>query len=327
MPKLYPLPGPVARSLEVVGDRWTLLVVRELLLGGRRWAELERALPGIPSNLLAERLRLLEEERVVERATEGRVYHLTDKGRDLAPVLASLAAWGTRHCGEPSSAMATHAGCGGRVLMRSSPAPAAANPSPPRPWTSAASADRCHRRGLRRVEAERPSTRKPEPWPTPRGSRSSTPATVGRLLGQLFPVTGDLHEAEEIVQEAFARASTRWARLRDYDVPEAWVRRVAMNLAADRRRRLQRQARALLRAGPPPCVPPVSVEALALAEALRTLPMHQRQAIVLHHLVDLPGRGGGGHPRRPQPARSRAGWPGAAAPWRPRLGDPEEVLS
>ena len=91
MPKLYPLPGPVARSLEVVGDRWTLLVVRELLLGGRRWAELERALPGIPSNLLAERLRLLEEEGVVERAAEGRVYHLTDKGRDLAPVLASLA--------------------------------------------------------------------------------------------------------------------------------------------------------------------------------------------------------------------------------------------
>jgi len=120
VPKNYPLPGPVARSLEVVGDRWTLLVVRELLLDGRRWAELERALPGIPSNLLAERLRLLEEEGVVERATGGRVYHLTDKGRDLAPVLASLAAWGTRHCGEPSSALATHAGCGGRVLMRSS---------------------------------------------------------------------------------------------------------------------------------------------------------------------------------------------------------------
>ncbi|HET9556507.1 MAG TPA: sigma-70 family RNA polymerase sigma factor [Actinomycetota bacterium] len=90
------------------------------------------------------------------------------------------------------------------------------------------------------------------------------------------------------MQEAFARASARWGRLRDYDVPEAWVRRVAMNLAADRGRRLQRQARALLRAGPPPSVPPASVEALALADALRTLPMHQRQAIVLHHLVDLP---------------------------------------
>jgi RNA polymerase sigma-70 factor, ECF subfamily len=113
-------------------------------------------------------------------------------------------------------------------------------------------------------------------------------ATVGRMIGVVFPVTGDLHEAEEIVQEAYARASTRWARLRDYESPEAWVRRVAMNLATDRGRRLQRQARALLRAGPPPAVPPASVEAMVLAQALRTLPMHQRQAIVLHHLVDLP---------------------------------------
>jgi RNA polymerase sigma-70 factor (ECF subfamily) len=112
--------------------------------------------------------------------------------------------------------------------------------------------------------------------------------TVGRLLGQLLPVTGDLHEAEEVVQEAFARASVRWTRLRDYDVPEAWVRRVALNLATDRGRKLRRQARALLRLGPPPLVPAASAEAVALLEALRTLPMRQRQAIVLHHLVDLP---------------------------------------
>jgi hypothetical protein len=56
---------------------------------------------------------------VVDRTDPGRVYRLTAKGRDLAPVLAGLAAWGTRHCGEPSSAQATHAGCGGRVLVRS----------------------------------------------------------------------------------------------------------------------------------------------------------------------------------------------------------------
>jgi RNA polymerase sigma-70 factor (ECF subfamily) len=111
---------------------------------------------------------------------------------------------------------------------------------------------------------------------------------VGRLLGQLFPVTGDLHEAEEVVQEAFARASVRWIRLRDYDVPEAWVRRVAMNLAADRARSLGRHTRAILKLSPPPEVPAVSVEALALAEALRTLPVRQRQVIVLHYLVDLP---------------------------------------
>jgi RNA polymerase sigma-70 factor (ECF subfamily) len=113
-------------------------------------------------------------------------------------------------------------------------------------------------------------------------------AAVGRLLGQLFPVTGDLYEAEEVVQEAFTRAAVRWTRLRDYDVPEAWVRRVAMNLAADRARSLRRQASAMLRVSPPPEVPPVSVEALALAAALRTLPIRQRQVIVLYHLVDLP---------------------------------------
>ena len=151
-------------------------------------------------------------------------------------------------------------------------------------------------------------------------------ATVGRLIGVLFPVTGDLHEAEEIVQEAFARASVRWARLRDYDVPEAWVRRVAMNLAADRGRRLQRPARALLRTGPPPSVPPASVEAMALADALRTLPMHQRQAIVLHHLVDLSVE---------EVAATLGTRPGTIKSWlargrrtlAARLGDPEEVLS
>jgi hypothetical protein len=55
----------------------------------------------------------------VDRTGAGRAYRLTAKGRDLAPVLAGLAAWGTRHCGEPSSAQATHTGCGGRVLVRS----------------------------------------------------------------------------------------------------------------------------------------------------------------------------------------------------------------
>jgi RNA polymerase sigma-70 factor (ECF subfamily) len=109
-----------------------------------------------------------------------------------------------------------------------------------------------------------------------------------RLVGQLLLVTGELHEAEDVVQEAFARASVRWARLRDYDVPEAWVRRVAMNLAADRLRRARRQLAALVRLGPASPVPPVQVEDLALLEALRALPMSQRQVIVLHHLLGMP---------------------------------------
>jgi RNA polymerase sigma-70 factor (sigma-E family) len=151
-------------------------------------------------------------------------------------------------------------------------------------------------------------------------------ATVGRLLGQLLPVTGDLHEAEEVVQEAFARASAHWARLRHYDVPEAWVRRVALNLATDRSRSLRRQARALLRLGPPPQVPAASAEALALLAALRTLPMRQRQAIVLHYLVDLPIE---------EVARTLGTRPGAVKSLlargrralASRLGDAEEVLN
>jgi RNA polymerase sigma-70 factor (ECF subfamily) len=109
-----------------------------------------------------------------------------------------------------------------------------------------------------------------------------------RLVGQLLVVTGDLAEAEDVVQEAFARASSRWASLQVYDVPEAWVRRVALNLAANGLRRRRKRLAALLRLGPPPVVPAVSAETAAVAEALRRLPASQRQVVVLHHLLDLP---------------------------------------
>ena len=109
-----------------------------------------------------------------------------------------------------------------------------------------------------------------------------------RLLGQLFAVTGDLAEAENALQEAYARAFVRWPRVRDYDLPEAWVRRVALNLAAMGARSLRRRARALLRLGPPPAVPELSPDLIDLHAALRALPLGQRQVIVLHHLVGLP---------------------------------------
>jgi RNA polymerase sigma-70 factor (ECF subfamily) len=109
-----------------------------------------------------------------------------------------------------------------------------------------------------------------------------------RLLGQLFAVTGDLAEAENVLQEAYARAFVRWSRVRGYDRPEAWVRRVALNLAAMADRSLRRRARALLRLGPPPVVPELSPELLDLRDALAALPLSQRQVIVLHHLVGLP---------------------------------------
>lgn len=116
-------------------------------------------------------------------------------------------------------------------------------------------------------------------------------STFGRLVGQLFLVTGDLHEAEEVVQEAFTRAAGRWHRLRDYDQPELWVRRVAINLATDGRRRRRRLAvLAQLKADQAAVVPPISVDGLAVAAALATLPRRQRQVVVLHYLLDVPVR-------------------------------------
>ena len=114
MTKSYELACPVARSLEVIGDRWTLLIVRELLLGRTRYTDLTGALPGIPPNLLADRLRLLEDESIIRRVSP-RGYELTGKGRELAPVLGGLAVWGIRHYGESPSALALHAGCGGHI--------------------------------------------------------------------------------------------------------------------------------------------------------------------------------------------------------------------
>jgi RNA polymerase sigma-70 factor (ECF subfamily) len=113
-------------------------------------------------------------------------------------------------------------------------------------------------------------------------------AVFARLVGQLALVTGDLYEAEDVVQEAMARAASRWARLRAYHAPEAWVRRVAFNLAVSGHRRTRRRLAALLRLGPPAPVPPVSVDALALAEALQQLTVAHRQVLVLYYLADLP---------------------------------------
>jgi RNA polymerase sigma-70 factor (ECF subfamily) len=110
----------------------------------------------------------------------------------------------------------------------------------------------------------------------------------GPLVGQLLLVTGDQHEAEDVVQEALTRAAVRWRRISRYEVPDLWVRRVALNLAANGARRRRRRLAALVRIGPPPELPPASPDAVALAQALRTLPMPYRQALVLHHLIGLP---------------------------------------
>ena len=90
----------VARALDVVGERWTLLLVRELLFGPRRFGELEEALPGIGPNLLSARVKALAEEGVIRRVAVradarggGIGYELTEQGRELEPVLLALARW------------------------------------------------------------------------------------------------------------------------------------------------------------------------------------------------------------------------------------------
>lgn len=91
----------VAKTLDVVGDRWTLLIVRELLLRGScRYTDLQSGLPGIATNLLADRLRELEDAGIVRRfdapppvATP--LYELSPRGRELGPVLEALGRWGT----------------------------------------------------------------------------------------------------------------------------------------------------------------------------------------------------------------------------------------
>ena len=96
----------VARALDVVGDRWTLLIARELLLRGpSRYTDIREGLPGIATNLLADRLRELEREDLVVRRKEpppsaATVFELTDRGRDLMPVIGALARWGMPYMSE-----------------------------------------------------------------------------------------------------------------------------------------------------------------------------------------------------------------------------------
>jgi DNA-binding HxlR family transcriptional regulator len=89
----------LARALDVVGDRWTLLIVRELFARECRYSDLRDALPGIATNLLADRLRQLKAEGVIESydapsPVRAKVYRLTPRGHELAPALRALVAWG-----------------------------------------------------------------------------------------------------------------------------------------------------------------------------------------------------------------------------------------
>lgn len=98
----------IARALDLVGERWALLVVRELLLGPKRFTDLRTGLPHVGPDMLAQRLRELEQAGVVQRAklpppAGVRVYELTDWGRQLDPVVLALGRWGSRAPFPPDS--------------------------------------------------------------------------------------------------------------------------------------------------------------------------------------------------------------------------------
>ncbi|MCU1678875.1 MAG: polymerase, sigma-24 subunit, subfamily [Frankiales bacterium] len=110
-----------------------------------------------------------------------------------------------------------------------------------------------------------------------------------RVVAQLAPLAGSIAEAEDLVQEAFARAYTRWAQVQDYDNPEAWVRTVASRLAISRWRRAKVAAAALVKIGHSHSEDRSSASdaRLDVTKALATLPARQRQIVVLHHIADM----------------------------------------
>ena len=114
-------------------------------------------------------------------------------------------------------------------------------------------------------------------------------ASFHRIVGQLYAMIGDRDEAQECVQEAFVRAWAHRRRLDRAEHPEAWVRTTAYRLAVSRWRRTTRGRRPADRAlSAPASTAPPSESHVALVAALRQLPEAQRQALVLHHVCDLP---------------------------------------
>lgn len=104
--KRYDQYCPIAHALELIGERWSMLVVRELMHGPKRYTDLAEHLPGIGTNILASRLRDLEACGIIAKRTlpppaASRVYELTPYGEELKPAMRELALWGARSLGPP----------------------------------------------------------------------------------------------------------------------------------------------------------------------------------------------------------------------------------
>jgi DNA-binding HxlR family transcriptional regulator len=203
----------IARALDVVGERWALLVVRELLLGPQRFSDLRHALPGASSNLVADRLRELEGRGVISRRklpapASSWVYELTKWGQDLEPILLALGGWAIHVTLPP--APSTLSATSVVLFLRSSARP---DPQAPpatcrleldnRVWTIRAEAGRLH------VQPGEPAS--------PDASLRTDPATLNALLegsreldaavsDGTVVTTGDLSALHRLVQAVTAPA-------------------------------------------------------------------------------------------------------------------------
>jgi DNA-binding HxlR family transcriptional regulator len=120
MAKGYGQVCPVARALDVVGERWTLLIVRDLLQGPQRFQDLREQLAGIPPKLLSDRLRVMEEHGLLTRQMYSErppraTYALSERGRQLGLIVGALATWGRPFV--PQRGGPTHAECGHRLEL------------------------------------------------------------------------------------------------------------------------------------------------------------------------------------------------------------------
>jgi DNA-binding HxlR family transcriptional regulator len=118
MPKKYGQSCPVARSLEFLGERWTLLIVRDLLIGPKKFQDFSASLSGVAPAVLSHRLKVLEKHGIVSRRLYSEhppraEYALTEQGLELRPVVRALGIWGARHLG--ASWTFVHDACGADV--------------------------------------------------------------------------------------------------------------------------------------------------------------------------------------------------------------------
>lgn len=102
---------PIARTLDIIGDRWTLLLIRDLFLGATKFTEFRESSPGMPTKILSDRLKALESHGIIERRMYSEhplraEYYLTSLGRSFEPIVTALYEWGMKHAVSPAERLA-----------------------------------------------------------------------------------------------------------------------------------------------------------------------------------------------------------------------------